>query len=121
MATERRPAGSWLTPLFLVMVRAKASPVGAQGLGGGMGGPMGGGGMGGPMGGKRGPGPGGGKGRKGPPRFDLRKATTIAGQLENLGSYGLASWQSLPGMAVRGLVLKTEKGNIEVYLGPPHI
>lgn len=119
METERRPAGSWLTPLLLVMVLAMASPVGAQGPGGGMGGPMGGGGMGGPMGGEGGPGPGGGKGRNGPPRFDLRQATTITGQVENLGSYGLSSWHSLPGMAVQELVLKTEKGNIEVYLGPP--
>ena len=48
------------------------------------------------------------------------KATTITGQVESLGSYRLGrSWRSLPGMAVQGLILKTEHGNIEVYLGPP--
>jgi hypothetical protein len=66
-----------------------------------------------------GPGPGGGRGRKAPLRFDLTQATTITGQVESLGSYRLDSWQSLPGMAVQGLILKTEHGNIEVYLGPP--
>lgn len=75
--------------------------------------------MGGGMGG--GPGRGGGKGPGGQaqPRFDLNKATTITGQVESLGSYGMAGWRSLPGMAVQGLILKTEDGNVEVYLGPP--
>jgi hypothetical protein len=37
----------------------------------------------------------------------------------NLGSYKPSSWRTLPGMAVQGVTLKTEKGNIEVFLGPP--
>ena len=49
----------------------------------------------------------------------LTKATTITGQVASLGSYRLASWRSLPGMAIQGLMLKTDQGNIEVYLGPP--
>ena len=73
------------------------------------------------MGGGPGGGPegGGGPRRQPPPRFDLQKATTITGQVESLGSYGMAGWRSMPGMAVQGLVLKTNQGNIEVYLGPP--
>jgi hypothetical protein len=121
--TDVRPPCSWLTWLILIMVLSMASQAWAQpsgmGKGGGMGGLMGGGGMGGPKDGEGGPGPGGGRGRKAPLRFDLTKATTITGQVESLGSYTLASWQSLPGMAVQGLILKTEHGNIEVYLGPP--
>jgi hypothetical protein len=78
-----------------------------------MGGLMGGGGMGG--------GPGGGKapGGKVQLRFNLNQATTITGRIESVGSYGMAGWRSLPGMAVQGLVLTTDQGNIEVYLGPP--
>ena len=109
----------WLTWLILIMSLAMAPQVwgqpGGMGKGGGMGGLMGGGGK----DGGGGPGPGGGSRRKVPPRFDLTKATTITGQVESLGSYRLASWRSLPGMAVQGLILKTESGNIEVYLGPP--
>ena len=96
-----------------------ASQVYAQPSGMGKGGLMGGGGMGGPMDGEGGPGPGGGRGRQAPPQFDLTKATIITGQIESLGSYGMAGWRSMTGMAVQGLILKTEHGNIEVYLGPP--
>jgi hypothetical protein len=121
--TALRPPCSWLTGLILIMVLAMAPQVwgqpGGMGKGGGMGGLMGGGGMGGPMDGEGGPGPGGGPKRKAPLRFDLTKATTITGQVESLGSYGMSSWRSLPGMAVQGLILKTEHGNIEVYVGPP--
>jgi hypothetical protein len=85
----------------------------------GKGGGMGGGGMGGPMDGEGGPGPGGGRGRQAPPRFDLKQATTIIGRIESLGSYGATGWRAMPGMAVQGLVLKTDAGNIEVFLGPP--
>ncbi|MFZ5451158.1 MAG: hypothetical protein ACOZF2_04720 [Thermodesulfobacteriota bacterium] len=113
--TDLRPPYSWLTGLILVLVLVLASPVWGQPGGKGPGG----GGMGGPMGGDGGPGPGKGRGRKGPPRFDMRQATTITGQVETLGSYGTASWRSLPGMAVQGLTLKTDQGNIEVFLGPP--
>lgn len=117
--TALKPTCFWLTWLILIMGLAMApqgwAQPGGMGKGGGMGGLMGGGGK----DGGGGPGPGGGRGRKAPPRFDLTKATTITGQVESLGSYKLASWRSLPGMAVQGLVLKTEHGNIEVYLGPP--
>ena len=119
--TDLRLPCAWLAGLMLIMALVMAPQVWASGMGkgGGMGGLMGGGGMGGDMGG----GPGGGRG-KGPggraqPRFDLNKATTIAGQVESLGSYGMPSWRSLPGMAVQGLILKTEQGDFEVYLGPP--
>jgi hypothetical protein len=71
------------------------------------------------MDGEGGRGPGGGPKRQTPPKFDLTKATTITGQIASLGSYRLASWRSLPGMAIQGLMLKTDQGNIEVYLGPP--
>jgi hypothetical protein len=117
---DLRLSCSWLTGLILIMALATASP--GWGQPGGMGGPMGGGGMGGGPGeggGPGGPGGPGGSGRQATPRFDLNKATTITGQVESLGSYRTASWRSLPGMAVQGLTLKTEHGNIEVYLGPP--
>lgn len=111
------------TLLILILLAGLTWPAWAQpgGMGGmgGMGGPMGGGGMGGPMGGGEGSGLGGGQKRQGLPRFDMAKATTITGQVESLGSYGPASWRSLPGMAVQGLTLKTAQGPIEVYLGPP--
>jgi hypothetical protein len=123
LKTVLKPTASWLTGLILIMFLGMAPQVwgqpGGMGKGGGMGGLMGGGGMGGPMDGEGGPGPGGGRGRKAPLRFDLTKATTITGEIENLGSYGMSSWRSLPGMAVQGLILKTEHGNIEVYVGPP--
>jgi len=87
-----------------------------MGKGGGMGGLMGGGGMG---GGPGEDGPGGGSKRQAPLKFDMRKATTITGRIESLGSYRLASWQAMTGMAIQGIMLKTDQGNIEVYLGPP--
>jgi hypothetical protein len=121
--TDVRPPCSWLTGLILITVLSMASQVYAQpsgmGKGGGTGGLMGGGGMGGPMDGEGGPGPGGGRGRKAPLRFDLTTATIITGQVESLGSYAMTSWRSMQGMAIQGLILKTEHGNIEVYLGPP--
>jgi len=121
--TALKPTASWLTGLILIMFLGMAPQVwgqpGGMGKGGGMGGLMGGGGMGGPKDGEGGPGPGGGRGRKAPLRFDLTKATTITGQVESLGSYGMSSWRSMDGMAIQGLSLKTEHGNIEVYLGPP--
>ncbi|MHB9075044.1 MAG: hypothetical protein ACYC6G_16135 [Desulfobaccales bacterium] len=121
--TDLRLPCSWLAGLILIMTLATAPQVWAQpsgmGKSGGMGGLMGGGGMGGDMGG--GPGGGGDKGPGGQaqPRFDLNKATTITGQVESLGSYKLATWQHMTGMAVQGLILKTEQGQLEVYLGPP--
>ncbi len=117
--TDLRSPGFGLIGLILIMSLAMAPQVSGQLGGMGKGGGMGGGGMGGPMDGEGGPGPGGGRRRRAPLRFDLTKATTITGQVESLGSYRLASWRSLPGMAVQGLILNTESGNIEVYLGPP--
>jgi hypothetical protein len=52
--------------------------------------------------------------------FDPRKAVTINGEIESLGSYGTSGWRSMPGMKLQGLVLKTDQGNIEVHLGPPN-
>jgi hypothetical protein len=75
--------------------------------------------MGGPMEGAPGPGPGEGPGRPPRPKFDMSEATTITGQVESLGSYRTGSWRSMPGMEINGVTLKTEQGNIEVFLGPP--
>ncbi|MHB8068536.1 MAG: hypothetical protein ACYDIC_11625 [Desulfobaccales bacterium] len=70
-----------------------------------------------------GPGRGGrgGRGPGGPPaaRFDPRQVITVSGKIESLGSYGMTGWRVVPGMAVQRLVLKTEKGEVEVDLGPP--
>jgi hypothetical protein len=44
---------------------------------------------------------------------------TVQGQVESLGSYGMTGWKAMPGMQVQGLLLKTDKGNITVHLGPP--
>ena len=66
-----------------------------------------------------------GLGRRGDPRaeehqlYDPRTVTTVHGQVENLGSYGMQGWRVAPGMAIQGLVLKATKGNITVDLGPP--
>lgn len=117
--TDLRPPCSWLTGLIFIMVLALTSQVWAQPSGMGKGGLMGGGGMGGGMDGSGGPDGGRGPGRQAQPRFDLKQATTITGQIESLGSYGTTGWRSMPGMAVQGLVLKTDQGNIKVYLGPP--
>jgi hypothetical protein len=64
---------------------------------------------------------GGGKGlkRRAQQKYDLKKATTIRGQIVSLGSYGMVGWRVMPGMAVQGLTLKTDQGNKQVYLGPP--
>lgn len=109
----------WLTGLIFLLGLGLASQLWGQPGGMGRGGLMGGGGMGGP-GDEDGP-PGAGKGRRrqAPPRFDLHQATTITGKVEDLGSYGRTGWRSMPGLAVQGLILKTNQGNIEVYLGPP--
>lgn len=117
----------WLTGLMCLAVLALAPPAWPQpgGMGkGGMGGLMGGGGMGGGMDGGGGPGggpggPGGGSRRQAPPKFDMNKAVTITGQVVSLGSYQQASWQHMTGMAVQGVRLQTEQGQLEVYLGPP--
>ena len=103
--------------LMLLMAVTMVSKVWGQP--GGMGGPMGGPGMGGPMEGGPGPGPGKGPGRPPQPKFDMSEAIAITGQVESLGSYRTGSWRSMPGMEIQGVTLKTEQGNIEVFLGPP--
>ena len=45
--------------------------------------------------------------------------TTVKGQVESLGSYGQTGWHVAPGMQIQGLVLKTDKGDVTVNLGPP--
>ncbi len=68
--------------------------------------------------------PGGGRRHRGSETQDRLKynpqtVTTVKGQVESLGSYGMTGWRSAPGMQTQGLVLKTDKGNISINLGPP--
>ena len=51
--------------------------------------------------------------------YNPQTVTTVQGQVEDLGSYGMQGWRVTPGMAIQGLVLKTGKGNLTVNLGPP--
>jgi hypothetical protein len=51
--------------------------------------------------------------------YNLQTVTTVQGQVEDLGSYGMQGWRVSPGMAIQGLVLKTSKGNFTINLGPP--
>ena len=51
--------------------------------------------------------------------YNPQTVATVKGRVEDLGSYGLTGWKAMPGMQVQGLLLKTDKGNIPVYLGPP--
>jgi hypothetical protein len=69
-------------------------------------------------GGARGGG-GGDSGAHGRQEYNLQTVTTVKGQVESLGSYGMTGWKAMPGMEVQGLLLKTDKGNITVHLGPP--
>src|SRR5208337_3665667 len=66
----------------------------------------------------------GGAGSRGPGVHDRQEynpqtVTTVKGQVESLGSYGMTGGKVTPGMQVQGLLLKTDKGNITVHLGPP--
>ncbi len=71
-------------------------------------------------GGTRGSGEGdGGSGAHGRQEYNPQTVTTVKGQVESLGSYGMTGWKAMPGMQVQGLVLKTDTGNITVHLGPP--
>jgi hypothetical protein len=88
----------WLSPIILTMILGLACPVVAQHRGFGRGGDP------------------GGQDRQ---LYNLQTVTTVQGQVENLGSYGMQGWRGGPGMAIQGLVLKTSKGNITVNLGPP--
>ncbi|MGA9755428.1 MAG: hypothetical protein WBV23_09840 [Desulfobaccales bacterium] len=51
--------------------------------------------------------------------YNPQTVTTMKGQVETLGSYGMTGWRVAPGMQSQGLVLKTDKGNITINLGPP--
>jgi hypothetical protein len=51
--------------------------------------------------------------------YDPQTVTTVKGQVESLGSYGMTGWRVAPGMRTQGLVLKTDTGNITLNLGPP--
>ena len=67
----------------------------------------------------RGGGRSGGSGTHDRQEWDPKTVTTVKGQVEDLGSYGMTGWKAMPGMQVHGLLLKTDKGNITVQLGPP--
>ena len=67
----------------------------------------------------RGGGRDGGSGAHGRLEYNPQTVATVKGQVESLGSYGMTGWKAMPGMQVNGLLLKTDKGNITVYLGPP--
>jgi hypothetical protein len=51
--------------------------------------------------------------------YNPQTVTTVQGQVEDLGSYGMQGWRVTPGMALQGLVLKTSNGNLTINLGPP--
>ena len=51
--------------------------------------------------------------------YNPQTVTTVQGQVEDLGSYGMQGWRAAPGMAMQGLVLKTGNGNLTINLGPP--
>jgi hypothetical protein len=51
--------------------------------------------------------------------YNPQTVTTVKGQVESLGGYGMTGWRVTPGMQTQGLVLKTDKGQINVDLGPP--
>lgn len=52
-------------------------------------------------------------------RYNPQTVTTVKGQVESLGSYGISGWRATPGMQTQGLVLRTDAGNIIINLGPP--
>jgi hypothetical protein len=51
--------------------------------------------------------------------YNPQTVTTVQGQVEDLGSYGMQGWRVAPGMALQGLVLKTTQGSLTINLGPP--
>ena len=88
----------WLSPIILTMILVLAWPAVAQ---------------------HRGRGGGGDPGAQDRQLYNPQTVTTVQGQVEDLGSYGMQGWRAAPGMAIQGLVLKTSKGNITINLGPP--
>ena len=92
----------WLSPIILttILVLAWTPPVQSRGLGGTSG-------------------RDGGTEAQDRQLYNPQTVTTVQGQVEDLGSYGMQGWRGAPGMAIQGLVLKTAKGNLTVNLGPP--
>ncbi len=88
----------WLSAIILTVILGLPGPVAAQ---------------------HRGFGRGGDHGTQDRQLYNPQTVTTVQGQVEDLGSYGMQGWRVTPGMALQGLVLKTAKGNITVNLGPP--
>lgn len=93
-----RKSWLWLSPIILTLILGLAWPVAAQ---------------------HRGLGRGGDPGTQDRQLYNPQTVTTVQGQVEDVGSYGMQGWRVAPGMAIQGLVLKTAKGNITVDLGPP--
>ncbi|MGO9580230.1 MAG: hypothetical protein ACLP2P_12545 [Desulfobaccales bacterium] len=92
----------WLSPIILttILVLAWMPPVQSRGLGGNSG-------------------RDGGTGEQDRRLYNPQTVTTVQGQVEDLGSYGMQGWRVAPGMKTQGLVLKTNTGNITINLGPP--
>lgn len=68
----------------------------------------------------RGLGRGGGPGAMGPRFYNPQTVTTVKGQVESLSTYPMMGARAgRRGLMCQGLVLKTDKGNITVHLGPP--
>jgi hypothetical protein len=88
----------WLSPIILTMILGLAWTAEAQHRGFGRGGPP---------------------GAQDRQLYNPQTVTTVQGQVEDLGSYGMQGWRVTPGMAIQGLVLKTSKGNLTINLGPP--
>ena len=65
-----------------------------------------------PMGDETGAGPG-------PQDYNPERVTTVKGQVERLGGYGMTGWRVAQGMHPPGLILKTDEESITVDLGPP--
>ncbi len=51
--------------------------------------------------------------------YNPQTVTTVKGQVQSLGSYGMTGWRVAPGMQIQGLVLATDKGTMTINLGPP--
>jgi len=51
-------------------------------------------------------------------QYDPQTVTTVKGEVENPGSYGLKGWRIAPGMETQGLILRTDKESFTVDLGP---
>jgi hypothetical protein len=61
----------------------------------------------------------GGSGAQDRQGYNSQTVITVKGEVEALGSYGMTGWRVAPGMQTKSLVLKTDKGDMKVNLGPP--